>query len=931
MADAQAKTSRALWALLIGLAATAAVAGIHLVGLDRRAELLTLDFRFRHLSAAPDGNQLVHLDIDDTSLERLGRWPWPRAQLAGIIDVLEQAGARAVALDIILPEPQEVRFASDLWDVQRPEAARLLTLYPPLPVLDDLALAATLEKHGNVTVPMHIDPNAAEAVTDFEAGARRVLTTRPAASLAAVAEAMGAGTGQMERLRPAYLRARSLAALERFAYPAGTRQGFALRRGRIVPPLFLFAHGTHTTGFVTFAPDMDGTVRRIPLLLQAGRKVYPQFALALAAELISQRHGDLRTLAADAGGVRLTFADETVRRVPTDADGMMLINWESDAARYDPPKHIPALQAGEIWREQRKLDALDAREPLYRMQAVEAALAALPDNSDLETAYYDLAPQIQKWSAARRDRALCRLRLHYATLLEPDGGTLRGLSAEVDQATEQEALARRDLDAFARGLLAKLPQWLAALPASDAGRKNAEAHLRALAEDYPAEKDKMRRFIEKRLAALRPHIQGKLALIGSTATGAADFVPTPVAARLPGVVVHANIINTIASGAFVHQAPTAVDLAAIVLLGAVVSFLAARLPIVRAGVLSIAVLAGYVALNLLVVFALLDCWLALVTPLASALVGFLVVTAYRQMTEERAKRHIRGLFSHALSPVLVDQLLANPAQLQPTRRVLSCFFSDLASFTTMSDRLGELGTIGVLRRYFDRMTDIIQIRYGGYLSKFLGDGILGFFGAPVPQEDHARRALAAAMACQDETRSLSRELAAEFGEHANLYCRIGVSGGPVVFGDCGSSDRSDYTAIGPHVNLASRLETANKHFGTQVLVDEHVWRSGDDGSLLALPLGQVLVVGKPDPVRVWNVLGPLNDASDDLRTAAARFAEGIDRFARREFAAAAESFSQVLALVPRDRAAEMFLALCRQYLDDPPGEEWSGAVQLTEK
>ena len=156
---------------------------------------------------------------------------------------------------------------------------------------------------------------------------------------------------------------------------------------------------------------------------------------------------------------------------------------------------------------------------------------------------------------------------------------------------------------------------------------------------------------------------------------------------------------------------------------------------------------AYAAFNASVVFGVMNCWLAVWHPLMAMVAGFAMVTAYRQLTEERAKRRIRALFAHAMSPALVDRLLEDPsvARLGGERRVVTCFFSDMAGFTSLSERLGEQGTVSLLNRYFDRMTDVIQNRNGGYLNKFLGDGLFVFFGAPVFQDDHPARAIRAAI------------------------------------------------------------------------------------------------------------------------------------------------------------------------------------------
>ena len=417
-------------------------------------------------------------------------------------------------------------------------------------------------------------------------------------------------------------------------------------------------------------------------------------------------------------------------------------------------------------------------------------------------------------------------------------------------------------------------------------------------------------------------------MIGSTSTGAADFVPTPIGARTPGVVVHSNILNTILSGSFVRQSHVAVSVLVILAAAAAVSLIAAIRPVLQAGPVAAGLAAAYAAFNFFVVFGLWHVWLVAVAPIAAMLASFLVVTAYRQLTEERAKRHIKGLFAHAMSPALVDRLLEDPslAQLGGQKRELSCMFSDLAGFTPLSELLGPQETVRLLNRYFDRAAEVVQDRCGGYLNKFLGDGIFAFFGAPVFQSDHARRAVEAAVKCQAEVAGLNKALAAEGGRDVRLSLRVGITTGEAMVGNCGSTHRMDYTAIGDCVNLASRLEQANKFFGTGILVDESSWGAAGLADVPARPLGRVLVAGLAEPVNVWEVLAPADGGPSELPKALDDFARALELLTGRNFEAAAEAFERVQDLLPDDRPTQLYLEVCRQCAAHAPDENWSGHV-----
>ncbi|GAG45138.1 unnamed protein product, partial [marine sediment metagenome] len=174
MAQTAMKTSRPIPSLLLGLLATLLVLGAHLADWDKDTELRALDVRF-NFSPAGSPDHIAHIDIDDGSLAALGRWPWPRKLQAGIVDTLAECGARAVVMDILMPEPQEVRFVSVASEIYGDRQSALVGKAEPVPVFDDAILARTLRERGNIFMPMTIDIDIAEEKTKLEAEVERAL------------------------------------------------------------------------------------------------------------------------------------------------------------------------------------------------------------------------------------------------------------------------------------------------------------------------------------------------------------------------------------------------------------------------------------------------------------------------------------------------------------------------------------------------------------------------------------------------------------------------------------------------------------------------------------------------------------------------------------------------------------------------------------
>lgn len=912
----QSRSSSRWWVgLSAGLAGAVAVLAIHLAGADGPAEWYSLDLRFAHASSASARDDIVHVDLDDRSMVEVSRWPWPRETLAGLIDILHECGVSLVALDVILPEPQQVRYVSEADRLYRPGQAHIVHDAPPVAVYDDLILAETLGRVGNVLLPIHIafgrpsDPITARVL--------RALRADPGLSFGDLAESFDGD--QAQSLPHAWLLARAVLALDRFAVTPPA-VGLALPSGPLTPPLPTLADRAGGTGFVNVEQDPDGVVRRIALLGRGGGEAWLQFALAAAR----QQLGPDVPIRIEPSRVVLGSGQEA-RTIPVEPGATMLINWTDPA---DTP-HISASAVMSIWQQRR---AITRNRNLARLTALEVRkLLTGGRGGDLQ----DLMARADELFAKRDEirKARYRSMLWDPQNVPPEPADL--LAAE--QANEQKIDARvaeihRRLDTFY--LARPLPD-----DADDATRAayGKLAVLRDRLDRIAAENARKQQFIDDALARLRRELTGRVCFVGSTSTGAADFVPTPLGKDTPGVIVHANILNTILTGQFVTPAPVWINAAVILAAGAVVSLVALARPIVQASLLTAGLMVAYMLVNARLVFGMGGVWLVLMAPLGAMFLSLLMVTIYRQLAEERERRRIRGMFAHALSPTLVDQLLDDPqlARLGGHQRDITCLFSDLAGFTPLSGQLGPERTVQLLNRYFDCVTEVVQQGRGGYLNKFLGDGVFAMFGAPVAQADHPARAVLAAVDYQQRIVELNAELAETFGSTGALHVRIGLAGDVAMVGNCGSTNRMDYTAIGECVNLAARLEAANKFFGTAILADapllEHPSCNELRPQLVLRPLGRAAIKGIDRAVELMEVLG--RDDQPGLAVspeACARFAEGIEAIRAGQLDQAEEWFRAVAALCPDDRPTAIYLDLLTERArTGQPACRTDGVVTIT--
>ncbi|MFP2929848.1 adenylate/guanylate cyclase domain-containing protein, partial [Pyxidicoccus sp. 3LG] len=219
----------------------------------------------------------------------------------------------------------------------------------------------------------------------------------------------------------------------------------------------------------------------------------------------------------------------------------------------------------------------------------------------------------------------------------------------------------------------------------------------------------------------------------------------------------------------------------------------------------------------------------------------------------RQRDQIKGLFKRYLAPQVVDELLKHPEKAAPggERKMLTVLFSDLVGFTSMSEQMSPEALVAVLNTYFEQATGVLT-KHGATLDKFIGDAIMCFWNAPLPQEDHAARACLTALGLVEVVERLAPEFEAK--GLPRLDCRIGINTGQGVAGNIGSSAAQDYTVIGDTVNLASRLEGAAKVYGTRTLVAEETLAAAG-GVVLARELDMLRVKGKQQPVRVFELVG----------------------------------------------------------------------------
>jgi len=349
----------------------------------------------------------------------------------------------------------------------------------------------------------------------------------------------------------------------------------------------------------------------------------------------------------------------------------------------------------------------------------------------------------------------------------------------------------------------------------------------------------------------RSLVKDKIVLIGLTIRGQDEFAtPTTSETRMWGVEVLGNAIETILSQRFLVPVSPAATVGAIF----VMSLLAALLVAGARPVVAAVSMLGLLGLYLLAAGILFESGavLNLLYPPAALLLGFVVTLVYRVIFEQATQREILGLMARYLSPAVSRWLLEDPERLNLVgeSREMTVLFCDLRGFTTLSHMLAPKELVALLNEFMTAMTDVVFSHYG-VLDKYIGDGIMAFWGAPMDQPDHAHRACATALDMIDTLDGLQAAWARR-GVPA-LDMGIGVNTGPMIVGNMGSRKRLAYTVLGDTVNVASRLEGLSKEFGARVVLGEAT-RAAAGGAFEYRFLDVVTVTGRNEPLAVYELV-----------------------------------------------------------------------------
>ena len=438
----------------------------------------------------------------------------------------------------------------------------------------------------------------------------------------------------------------------------------------------------------------------------------------------------------------------------------------------------------------------------------------------------------------------------------------------------------------------------------------------------------------------------KIVLVGSMAPEEHDLFPVSFARGqqpgdnlMYGVEIHANVIENVLRNQFLRKQSTTTEILLIIIL-TVTTFLVtsalkssktrhAFLVELNGFLFAIAEIfvVGYIAL---VLFNRYNYLMTAISPILAVLGGYVSSTVYHFVVERKQRMLIKAMFSTYVNPSVVEELILNPDKLKlgGERRELTVLFSDIEGFTTISEGMSPEQLVGDLNEYLSAMTDIV-FKNDGTLDKYEGDAIMAFWGAPIPQVDHARRACISALQMEEKLISLRANWLQRGKPSFNI--RIGINTGEMVVGNMGGMGKFDYTVIGDSVNLASRLEGANKQYKTRIMVSEQTFDLVKE-LVLGRELDLIAVKGRSAPLKIFELLqAKPGDVDPTTLQFLAEYNAGLSFYRERRWAESREHFERALHFRPVDYPSRLYVERTSHYAATPPPGEWDGVFVMQTK
>ena len=850
--------------LLVGFIAILIIIPFSFTDIYNLFELKLFDLRMKSKPSVSEWDKLYFVNIDDTSINSLGQFPWTRDLYAAGLDTMKDMGLSLIAFDVMFPDPSPNRINEDAYNklLKQAVSKKVISEKEITPVFKNIdEIFKTAIKNNGAAIISYTFSD--DDLTPDQINNRK-------------SRAFIEGKKRFE----------SIASIP---VPQGREREFESlidnRAKVIVYPIDNLLQSSDNFGFVNRFTDIDGTIRRVRLVQVFDGRLYFNLALSMVIKACNVNKDNIevnpgRNIILKNAFNEIKQAHEDIV-IPINSSGMIIVNWAGEGPMERSFKTLPFFAlleypkfAGWVYE---FFDNIGGFEGIHKRAQIEEEIDAL------EALY----------SQGVNDDERAKI---WEELINKKDELLR------------EKLGYLDL------MIAERERLIEEAGPDAAGTKNIDT----LTEDI--------RVVE---VVLRTEgIKNKIGIIGLTATGTSDIASIPLHNEYPGVGTYHNTVNTIMQREYINPVGVLVNFILITVMAMLTGFIMQKLSSIRSLLASII---GFIFMNIIIIFVFIfnNIYAEQLGLNLAFIIPSVVIVSIKLVTEESQKKFIKDAFSRYIAPDVIAQIMENPESLQlgGESRDITIFFSDVAGFTSISEKLAPVELVALLNEYLSEMTDII-ISHGGTIDKYIGDAIMAFYGAPQVYEDHGLRACLAAIDMKRRLRGLQEKW--KQSGRLELFARMGINSGKTIVGNMGSALRMDYTAMGDSVNLASRLEGANKVYDTTAIISGHTYDNAKD-YIDARRLDTVQVVGKTEAVVIYELIGRKGALPQKSYDMLGLYNQGIDMFGERQWNKAQKCFKNAIDLFPDDGPARLYLARCNEYIKNPPSKGWSGIYKLESK
>jgi len=851
--------------LFIGLISALFIIPFSFTDIYNQFELKLYDLRMNVKPSISEWDKLYFVNIDDNSTTALGQFPWTRDIYASGLQTMKEIGMSQISFDVMFPDPSPRQVNEEAYN-------NLLNKSGKKNISTEEIISVLKNNDSLFSEGLKNNGTAILSYTFSEDIPTEDIVERQ----------------NTRAFSEAKKRFESIASIP---VPQGREKEFETLSEKetvaIVYPISEMLSSAKNFGFVNRFTDIDGTIRRVRLVQVFNNRIYFNLALSMIIDACGVKKENI--IINPGKNIVLKNAYNDIKHkyddivIPINKSGMIFVNWAGEGPIETSFHNIPFYALLEyplfVNGVYEFFDNAGGPEGIQKRFTLETEINKL--SASLASAKNDDEKEKIRQELFIQQKELKKEKLSYLETLVSDKKKFLE-QAGSNPTTEQ----KKQIDVMAEDI------------------KTVELVLKT------------------------EELKNKIGIIGLTATGTSDIASIPLHNEYPGVGTYHNTINTIMQQEFIKSPAKILAILIIIAVALFSGFLVQKLSSRKS--LAAAIL-GFVFINILAfyLFIVHNIWLEQLGIILALILPSVTIISIKLLNEESQKKFIKGAFSRYIAPDVIEQIMLNPDSLAlgGENRRITIFFSDVAGFSTISEKLSPPELVALLNEYLSEMTDII-ISHGGTIDKYEGDAIMAFYGAPQPYIDHELRACKAAIDMKKKLREM-QEKWRSVGQH-ELFVRMGMNTGLAVVGNMGSKMRMDYTAMGDSVNLASRLEGANKFYGTTAMISENTYNNVKD-DVDVRKLDKIRVVGKSEPIVIYELLGMKGTLPQKVYDAIELYNNGMEMFSEHQWKKAMKFFNEVLQVLPDDGPAKTYVGRCDEFLRKPPSKNWDGVYSFKTK